>query len=130
MNQKAIHFLRATPVLKVADYPKARNYYVDKLGFRVAEEGGDPARFGIIERGQCILFLDSWHGSREQSGQGWDAYIHVSNLQELFKEFESAGATITRPITKTVYNMLEFEITDPDGNRLCFGEDTDPTTRS
>jgi predicted enzyme related to lactoylglutathione lyase len=130
MTEKPVQFFRATPVLKVKDYPTARSYYVDKLGFQVAEEGGEPARFGIIERGRCILFLDSWNGCRENSSQGWDAYIHVSNLQELFNEFESAGATIVRPITKTVYDMLEFEITDPDGNRLCFGEDTDPTTRS
>ncbi|MDT7044038.1 glyoxalase superfamily protein [Candidatus Nitronereus thalassa] len=130
MPEKSAQFLRATPVLRVANYPKARAYYVDKLGFQVAEEGGDPARFGIIQRGRCILFLDSWHEGKESSGQVWDAYIHVSNLQELFKEFESAGATIARPITKTVYDMLEFEITDPDGNRLCFGEDTDPATCS
>ena len=31
----------------------------------------------------------------------------------------------TRPVENTVYGMREFEITDPDGNVVCFGEDMD-----
>lgn len=127
MTSKTIQFLQATPVLKISDYPRARAYYVEKLGFRVTEEGGDPPRFGIIQRESCILYLDSWHGAGTHVEGVWDAYIHVANLQGLLKEFEASGVTIDRPITKTVYGMNEFDVTDPDGNRLCFGEDINPT---
>lgn len=36
------------PVLRASDYPRARRFWIDVMGFRVGEEGGDPARFGIF----------------------------------------------------------------------------------
>ncbi len=93
----------------------------------MAEEGGDPPRFGIFERGGGVLFVDAWHGPAQPVAGAWDAYIHVSGLEALLSEFEARGAPITRSIEDTVYGMREFEITDPDDNVLCFGEDEDPT---
>ena len=117
--------LRATPVLKSEDYSRSRAFYVDVLGFGIAEEGGDPPRFGIFERGRSVLFVDAWHGAPQPVAGTWDAYIHVTDLEALHAEFEARGAPITRPIEDTVYGMREFEVTDPDGNVLCFGEDAD-----
>ena len=119
------HLLRATPVLKSGDYPRSRAFYVDVLGFGVVEEGGDPPRFGIFERDRSVLFVDAWHGAPQPVAGAWDAYIHVSGLETLHAELEARGARITRPIEDTVYGMREFEVTDPDGNVLCFGEDPD-----
>ena len=123
---KGIGVQRATPVLKVADYPAARAFYVEVLGYRVREEGGDPPRFGIVARGGSVLFLDAWHGGARPVPGAWDAYVHVSGLDSLVEELRSTGAPITRPIEATVYGMREFEVTDPDGNVLCFGEDEAP----
>ena len=119
-------FLNATPVLKSDDYPRSRAFYVDVLGYGIAEEGGDPPRFGIFERGRSVLFVDAWHGAAQPVAGAWDAYIHVTGLEDLFAELQGRGAPITRPIEDTVYGMREFEVTDPDGNVLCFGEDSDP----
>lgn len=130
MTSNTIKFLQATPVLKISDYPRARTYYVEKLGFQVTEEGGDPPRFGIIQREGSVLYLDSWRGAGTHVEGVWDAYIHVANLQGLFKEYKESGVTIDRSITETVYGMNEFEVTDPDGNRLCFGEDIYPDGNS
>ncbi len=118
-------FLRSTPVVKSSDYSRSRAFYIDVLGYRVAEEGGDPPRFGIFERGGSVLFIDAWHGAAQPVPGTWDAYTHVSGLEDLFAELEARGAPITRPIEDTVYGMREFEVTDPDGNVLCFGEDKD-----
>ena len=121
-------FERATPVLKSGDYPRSRAFYVEKLGFRVVEEGGDPPRFGIFERRQSVLFVDAWHGGPAPSRGGWAAYLHVAGLDALCAELRDAGAPLTRPIERTVYGMREFEVTDPDGNVICFGEDMDDGT--
>jgi predicted enzyme related to lactoylglutathione lyase len=121
-----IAFQRTTPVLKSGDYPRSRAFYVEVLGYGIAEEGGDPPRFGIFERGGSVLFIDAWHGAAQPVAGTWDAYIHVSGLEALFAELEASSAPITRPIEDTVYGMREFEVTDPDGNVLCFGEDADP----
>ena len=123
--KSAPRFQRATPVLRCADYPRARAYYCDRLGFAVVEEGGEPPRFGILERDRAVLFLDSWQGGPVAGCAGWDAYIHVVDLEGLFQAYQEAGAEIVRPIETTVYGMREFELLDPDGNRLCFGEDAE-----
>lgn len=116
---------RATPVLGSDDYPRSREFYISKLGFDVIEEGGDPPRFGIFRRGQAFLFVDAWKGVPKHVPGKWDAYLHVNGLTDLLSEFDVQGVPITRPIENTVYGMREFEVTDPDGNVLCFGEDSE-----
>lgn len=118
-------FTRATPVLKVSDYPRARTFYTDVLGFAVHEEGGDPPRFGILDRGRAVLFLDGWHDGAVEIRGGWDAYIHVDGLDRLADEIASRGGALVRGIETTIYGMREFEVMDPDGNLICFGEDAD-----
>lgn len=120
-------FLRSTPVLKAGDYLRSRAHYADRLGYTVLEEGGDPPRFGIFERGASVIFVTAWQGAPTLVPGVWEAYVHVADLAALHGEYTAAGANITRPIEATVYGMREFEVTDPDGNVICFGEDTDPT---
>lgn len=115
--------LRSTPVLRSSNYALSRAYYLDSLGYEIVEEGGDPAQFGILQRDGSMLFINGWDGGPGKSPGGWDAYIHVSNLAELFEEFQSAGAVICRHMEITGYGMREFEVVDPDGNIICFGQD-------
>ena len=125
-GQFKLHLERATPVLKSGDYPRSRAFYAETLGFRILEEGGDPPRFGIFERGGAVVFVDAWHGAPVASETGgWAAYIHVQGLDGLFAELRGAGAPIRRTIETTVYGMREFEVVDPDGNVICFGEDAE-----
>ena len=113
-------FRRATPVLKTGDYPAARAFYTAVLGFRVAEEGGSPPRFGILERERAVVFLDGWNGPPPPS-EGWASYFHVADADAACRAFQATGAVIARPPRDTVYGMRAFELEDPDGNRLCFG---------
>lgn len=125
-DEGGVRLLSSTPVLKTADYPRARAFYEGRLGYEVVEEGGDPARFGIFKRGKSALFVDGWHGGPSPVEGTWDAYVHVAGLNDLQAEFEAAGARISRHIEVTVYGMREFDVVDPDGNVICFGEDADP----
>ena len=52
------------PVLRVADYPAARAFWTDAMGFTVGEEGGTPPRFGIFHRDKATVFVDAWHGDK------------------------------------------------------------------
>lgn len=117
--------ISATPVLRSGDYDRSRAFFVDRLGFRVTEEGGDPPRFGIFQKEGAVVFVDSWHGANEESSDAWAAYIHVENLVDYLTNVERAHVPITKPLHDTVYGMREFEVTDPDGNIICFGESMD-----
>ncbi len=110
------------PVLRAADYLRARAFWTDALGFTVGEEGGDPARFGIFHRGEATVFVDAWHGADTDPSPAWRAYFHSDDVDALAAEL--AGKTAMEGPTNAVYGMREIVVTDPDGNRLCFGMDT------
>ena len=110
------------PVLRVADYPRAKAFWTQTLGFRVAEEGGDPARFGIFKRDAATVFVDAWHGADAEPSPSWRAYFHLGDVDAFAADLN--WPDVEGPEDK-VYGMREVVVLDPDGNRLCFGQDLD-----
>ncbi len=125
MPDDAIRMRRSTPVLAAADYERARDFYRDMLGCRIVEEGGEPPRFGIFERDNCTFFVNAWHDARAPKPEVWSAYIHVAGVERFADELRNRGVPLSRDVSDTPYGMREFEVTDPDGNVLCFGQDID-----
>lgn len=110
------------PVLRVADYPAARAFWRDILGFKVMEEAGDPITgFGIYRRDDARVFLIAWNGPEAEYAH-WRAYFHTDNLDDITDALDAAGAAYKGPTT-TEYSMREVEVTDPSGNCVCFGTD-------
>jgi catechol 2,3-dioxygenase-like lactoylglutathione lyase family enzyme len=123
--EPSIKFQRSTPVLKAADYARSKAFYTEKLGYTVVEEGGEPPQFGIFDRDTSVLFVNAWQGGPTPVPGSWDAYIHVAGVEAVHAELAATGVEIIRQLEVTVYGMREFEIRDPDGNVLCFGEDAE-----
>ena len=112
------------PVLRAADYPRARAFWTGVLGFAVAEEGGDPPRFGIFKKDSATVFVDAWHGPDPDRTQAWRAYFHTEAVDALAEAVRAAGHPI-EDLRDAVYGMRELTLRDPDGNLLCFGQDID-----
>ena len=112
----------STPVLRVADYPTARAFWLETLGFTLAEEGGSPARFGIFRKDVATVFVDGWHGVDEIQHAGWRAYFHCDDVDALAAEIAGQGYRAKGPVD-TVYGMRELTLRDPAGNLLCFGQE-------
>lgn len=110
------------PVLRVSDYPRARAFWSETLGFSVGEEGGDPPRFGIFHRDDATVFVDAWHGADATPSPGWRAYLHTDDANALAALLAERGYPCEGP-HDTVYGMREVVVVDPEGNRICFGED-------
>ena len=108
------------PVLRVADYPRARAFWIETMGFTLREEGGDPPRFGIFHRGKATVFVDAWYGGEVEPSPGWRAYFHVDDVDAFAAVIDWSHKK--GPENKA-YGMREVVITDPEGNRLCFGMD-------
>lgn len=112
----------AIPVLRVGDYPTARRFWTGPMGFACMQEGGTPPRFGTFSRDGATVFVDAWQGADPMPAPGWRAYFHVDDAESLAAELNAGGLTVEGP-ADTDYNMREIVVTDPSGNRLCFGED-------
>ncbi len=112
----------AFPVLRAADYPRAKAFWTDMMGFAVAEEGGDPPRFGIFRKEAATVFVDAWHGPDAELSNGWRAYFHTDAVDALARGIRTRGYPCDGPVN-AVYGMRELTLRDPDGNLLCFGMD-------
>lgn len=119
--------LKCRPMLAVADLSRTMAFYREKLGFRCRETFGDPPVWCDLERdGVSIMFSapplaevsrEVPHRSRDSSVY----YFNVSDVVALHKELRDRGANPT-DLRITVYGMHEFEVRDPDGIWLWFGQ--------
>ncbi|MEM8855580.1 MAG: VOC family protein [Pseudomonadota bacterium] len=116
--------LSATPVLRSGDFPRAKAFYMDGLGFCCVEEAGEPAGFGIFIRDKAPVFAEAHQGAEAACGRRW-AYVHVDDFDAAVAELEGSGVAFSSAPTVTEHGMGEVEVTDPDGNVLCSGADAD-----
>ena len=115
----------ATPILFVQDVSENATFFQEKLGFEVDFLFGEPPFYGSVSRGRACLHLRFVHQPNfaelaAREGSLILAIIEVSDVQELFKEFEGRGVEIAQPLTHQVWGGTEFHIRDPDGNVISF----------
>ncbi|MEO1734207.1 MAG: VOC family protein [Pseudomonadota bacterium] len=118
--------LRAMPVLQVSDTQASVVFY-ERLGFASHGIWGDaPAGFAIVQRGDVTLALDGAPEKPIPQNQWWAAYIYISDAAALRAEFADAGLNPTDLQHPTHYGCIDFDIVDPDGHRLAFGQSLSP----
>ncbi len=112
---------RITPVLRIFDLAKAKEFYVDFLGFTVDWEHRFGENFPIylqISRGECLLHLSEHHGD---STPGSRAIIEMTGIDDLQKELSDRDYRYLKPnIEETAWGSRVMSVTDPFGNRLTF----------
>ena len=116
-------FENISPMIRVSDYARAKAFYMDVLGFdTLVNEAGEPEPgFGIFRAGNAQLFLHSWDGPGE-TWENWRAYVYVTDLDAFVARLMEKEQPFKGPEV-TWYGMREVEVTDPDGNVLCFARD-------
>ena len=117
--------LRAMTILQVRDVAASAAFY-DRLGFQSHGFWGDPPGFCIVQRGDVTLGLDRARDGTVPLNQWWAAYVYVEDAEALRQEFMDAGlapAAMQRP---TEYGCVDFDMVDPDGHRLAFGQAVAP----
>ena len=121
--------LNVSPYFLVDDLVRAAEYYRDKLGFRLDRYWGEPPVFVMVRRdGIQFMLRGPTYGGRAQPNRKldcdtWDAYVYVRDADALHAELVARGAKIVRPPEDQVYGCRDFEIRDPDGYIICFGQD-------
>lgn len=121
--------LRSAPVLEVKDVKRSEAFYTEKLGFISHGTWGDPPGFCIVQRGTVTVMLDKSGRDREiPLNQYWAAYVYVDDADALAAEYRAKGLEIVRGPEDMEYGCRDFDIRDPDGHLIAFGQDLDATS--
>jgi hypothetical protein len=122
-------------VFPVADVGATARWYRDTLGFRFnsfpAEE---PFEWASMINGRSEIMLqrvpDYEKPSLDQRRPGgvWNAYLYVTGVDALYERIRERVKVRRMPCDQP-YRMREFEIEDPNGYVLVFGEDLTGPTR-
>ena len=120
MTSQAPKFCAAATLFVVDDVLRSVAHYRDVLGFKVGFTYGDPVFYGGVERDDVTIHFQAAHQTRRHVGQG-AANIFVTEVDALYEELASRGAHALQPPGDRPYGMRDFDVDDPDGNRLTFG---------
>jgi len=115
-------FAKIVPILRIFDEPKAREFYVDFLGFTIDWEhrfdSGAPL-YMQVSRDDCVMHLSEHYGD---SSPGSAVRIETTELDAFQKELAAKNYKYARPGApqETPWGTRELVIRDPFGNRLVF----------
>lgn len=123
------------PMLCVSDVRKSLDFYRDTLGFELESPESKFEHDGVlcwcsIRSGQTQLMLTSGHAldndnEQKRIGRGSAMfYFYPDDLMALFEALKTKGYEVSETRV-TFYRMKEFELRDPDGYTLWFGQPTD-----
>jgi len=91
----------AATVFVVRDLTASLAHYRDALGFAVSFEYGEPTFYACLCRDEVQL---------------------VDNVDALHADLVGRGAKVLKPPQDYAYGMRDFDVIDPDGNQLTFGQ--------
>ena len=119
----SIMFQQIIPLLRIFSVDKAKEFYVDFLGFTVdwfhQFDENSPAYFQIARDG-LVLHLSEHHGD---CCPGSSVFVWMTGIEDFHRELTDKDYKyLHSTIETTFYNSKCMEVTDPFGNRIRFNE--------
>ena len=115
-------FTSCSPILRIFDERKAREFYCDFLGFAVTFEhrfAPDLPLYLGIERAGLSLHLSEHHGD---ASPGATVFVVTADIRALHRELTGKQYAYGRPGLEQLPWGLQLQVHDPFGNRLRFCE--------
>ncbi len=113
----------SSPIFPVDDPLKTAEYYRDVLGFDINFKWGDPPTYIVLNRDDAVgIHLVKKEDNYTPSKNHVSLFIFTHDVDALYEEYERSGANITATIGDRDYGMRDFDVTDPNGFILSFGQ--------
>lgn len=116
---------KVIPVLRIFDYKKAIEFYVEWLGFKInwehTFEDNTPV-YIEIEKDGLIIHLSEHHGD---GTPGTNVFVWCEGVEEFHKGIINKKYKYNKPgLEKTFYGSLAVKVIDPFHNQIIFNEKT------
>lgn len=114
------------PILRIFSVEKAKEFYVDFLGFKIDWEhryGDNFPLYAQLSRPEVTLHLSEHHGD---ASPGATVFIWMRGIHDYNRELKAKQYRYNKPgVEKADYGSV-MEVNDPFGNRLRFAERAEP----
>jgi catechol 2,3-dioxygenase-like lactoylglutathione lyase family enzyme len=121
----SVEFQRVIPILRIFSVEKAKEFYVEYLGFSVDWEHRfepEPPLYMQISRGNSVLHLSEHQGD---ACPGSTVFVEMTGVEELHREITAKNYRYLRPgIQPQPWHAKVMGVIDPFGNRIRFSERT------
>lgn len=117
------HFSHAAPIIPVDDMDRSLAFYRDQLGFTVSFTWEDPISYAILRAGdhvQIHLSLRDQPVDKDKRSRSM-IYVFVRDIDKLYQVYKERKVNIKTHIDDRDYQMRDFDVEDPDGHLLTFG---------
>lgn len=119
----AVAFAKVIPILRIFSVEKAKEFYVDYLGFAIDWEhhfADDTPAYLQLSRDGLVLHLSEHHGD---CCPGSTIFVWMTGIDELHNQLAAKNYKYLRPgLEKTFYNARCLRVIDPFGNRILLNE--------
>ncbi|KQW19361.1 bleomycin resistance protein [Afipia sp. Root123D2] len=119
----AIQFNRVIPTLRMFDIAKAREFYLDYLGFVVDFEHRFEPKLPLfmqVSRGDARLYLSEHHGD---GSPGCHVTIEMTGVAEYHAELAAKNYNYMRPgLERQPWGATTVTVYDPFSNHITFSE--------
>ncbi len=123
----AITFQQTTPILRIFDVAKAKEFYIDFLGFQIDWEHRFEENFPLymqVSRGNLVLHLSEHHGDASPHAS---VFVTMTGVDDLHAEITAKGYKYLNPgVGDAFYGARCMDLIDPFGNRISFNEYQNP----
>jgi len=123
-TENFMKFHSPIPILRSFDETKAKEFYVDFLGFNIDWEHRFEDNFPLymqLSKDGCIIHLSEHHGD---SSPGASLRITTKNLDSYNRELIDKQYKNAKPgIQDMPWGTRDMAISDPFGNKLIFNEE-------
>jgi catechol 2,3-dioxygenase-like lactoylglutathione lyase family enzyme len=109
---------RVMPTLRITDYARSKDFYVEGLGFQVdwehRFEPGLPV-FVQVSREGLAFFLTEHTGDCPVGGL---VHLYIADVDDWYSEFQRKGVAVHEPPDEYLQGLRSMTVVDPDGNKL------------
>jgi catechol 2,3-dioxygenase-like lactoylglutathione lyase family enzyme len=106
----------AVPILPARDLDEAEAFY-GRLGFQTL---GRHSEYVLLRRETAELHL--WLCTDRHVAENTACYLRVSDIEAMHRDLLAAGLDRLSAPQMKAWGMVEFEVWDPSGNLLRFGQ--------